>query len=243
MFISEIQCTCVSTSHTIFHSILSTTKELSLDSVTAIFSITKELQGTVLHIHLANTYQRKKKHYLVGNPDQKFSPPFNTTCLLANMIVLMVKTLFKTSLVPFPRKRGCNGIALFPYSAFCSFLLPYSLEPDIPTPTHKQFSGLIAASRHPLVWSVVTNALVPLLLPASLLSLFTATHTWFAHLLLCAFPIHNTCASVPVGLCLCHLRLISSMCSFVYSAMCPVWLYQVKENLPSDLHPHHMLHM
>ena len=46
-------------------------------------------------------------------------------------------------------------------------LLPYSLELDVPIPTHKQFSGLIAAFRQPLVWSVVTDVLVPFL-PGSL---------------------------------------------------------------------------
>ena len=44
-------------------------------------------------------------------------------------------------------------------------LLPYSLEPDVPTPRHEQPSGFRAASRQPLVLSAVTDALVPLLLP------------------------------------------------------------------------------
>ena len=59
----------------------------------------------------------------------------------------------------------------------------------------------------------------------------------FAHLLLCACPIHNACASVPVSLRLCHLCLISNKCSFVYSAMCPVWLYRIKENSHTGVRP------
>ena len=121
-----------------------------------------------------------------------------------------------------------NGIAQFPYSAFRSFT-PYSLEPDVPTP-HSFLSDLIAGSRPPLV---VTSPHFPVLL----------LHTLgFAHLLLCSCPIHNTCASVLIILCLYHLCLISNKCSFMYSSMCPVWLYQVKENSHSDIHPQHILH-
>ena len=29
---------------------------------------------------------------------------------------------------------------------------------------------------------------------------------------------------------------------FVYSALCPVWQYQAKENSHSDTHTHHILH-
>ena len=84
---------------------------------------------------------------------------------------------------------------------------------------------------------------MPFLLPSSPFLLLRTLGFGHLRLWLCACPIHNICASVLISLCLCHLCLSSIKCSFMYSSMCPVQLYRVKENSHSDnIHPHHILH-
>ena len=91
----------------------------------------------------------------------------------------------------------CNGIALFSSSAYCSFTALHSGTGCPPSPpTHKQLSGLTAASRQLLVLSVVMDALAPLLPPTSSISLLTATHlVWLA----CSFVLAPYTTPVSLG--------------------------------------------
>ena len=99
----------------------------------------------------------------------------------------------------------CNGIVLFHTQPLLPYYpTGYSLELDTPTPTHKQPSLLIAASRltMTLVWSVVTMPQGHFLLPPPPFpSLYCFSHN--DGLPTCSLILQPvTCSSVLVSICL-----------------------------------------